>query len=171
MTRQQKKRPGQWITMLGFCIAMELILARFLSLHTMNLKIGLSFLPVAAAAFWGGPVAGGIVGALGDLIGATLFPVGPYFPGFTLSAFLDGAVYGLCFRRSIDKKHIFCAVAIVQLGISLCLNTFWLTVLFRTPWQAMLALRLFQCGVEFVLKCVILSLVLPILQKRGLRAA
>ncbi len=170
MTWQQRKRPGQWITMLGFCLAMELILARFLSLHTMNLKIGLSFLPLAVAGFWGGPLAGGLVGALGDLIGATLFPVGPYFPGFTLSAFLDGVVYGVCFQHGIDRKHIFLAAAIVQLGISLGLNTFWLTVLFQTPWQAMVALRLFQCGVEFVLKCVLLSVVLPLLQKRGLRA-
>ena len=80
MTGLQKRRPGQWITMIGFCVAMEVILARFLSLHTWNLKIGFSFLPVVAAALWGGPLAGGITGALGDLIGALLFPVGAYSP-------------------------------------------------------------------------------------------
>ena len=64
MDRQgrKKRQPGQWITLIGFCTAMEVILARFLSLHTWNLKIGLSFLPVAAAGLAGGPLAGGSPG-------------------------------------------------------------------------------------------------------------
>lgn len=165
MPGTNRRRPGQWITMIGFCVAMEVILARFLSLHTWNLKIGFSFLPVVAAAYWGGPVAGGLTGALGDLIGALLFPVGAYFPGFTLSAFLDGAVYGAVFRRGIGKKQILLAVLVVQLGISLLLNTFWLTVLFQVSWESLVALRLFQCATGIVIKFLILSLVLPILQK------
>lgn len=151
--------------MIGFCVAMEVILARFLSLHTWNLKIGFSFLPVVAAAYWGGPMAGGLTGALGDLIGALLFPVGAYFPGFTLSAFLDGAVYGAVFRKGIGKKQILLAVLIVQLGISLLLNTFWLTVLFRVSWESLVALRLFQCAMGIVIKFLVLSLVLPALQR------
>lgn len=151
--------------MIGFCVAMEVILARFLSLHTWNLKIGFSFLPVVAAAYWGGPIAGGLTGALGDLIGALLFPVGAYFPGFTLSAFLDGAVYGAIFRKGIGKKQILLAVLIVQLGISLLLNTFWLTVLFQVSWESLVALRLFQCATGIVIKFLLLSLVLPVLQK------
>lgn len=165
MPGANRRRPGQWITMIGFCVAMEVVLARFLSLHTWNLKIGFSFLPVVAAAYWGGPLAGGLTGALGDLIGALLFPVGAYFPGFTLSAFLDGAVYGAVFRRGIGKKQILLAVLVVQLGISLLLNTFWLTVLFQVSWESLVALRLFQCATGIVIKFLILSLVLPILQK------
>lgn len=152
MTGLQKRRPGQWITMIGFCVAMEVILARFLSLHTWNLKIGFSFLPVVAAALWGGPLAGGITGALGDLIGALLFPVGAYFPGFTLSSFLDGAIYGWCFRKGTGKRQILLAVLLVQVAISLLLNTFWLTVLF-------------QCAAGIVIKFLMLSLVLPVLRK------
>lgn len=165
MTGANRRRPGQWITMIGFCVAMEVILARFLSLHTWNLKIGFSFLPVVAAAYWGGPLAGGLTGALGDLIGALLFPVGAYFPGFTLSSFLDGAVYGAIFRKGIGKKQILLAVLIVQLGISLLLNTFWLTILFQVSWESLVALRLFQCATGIVIKFLLLSLVLPVLQK------
>lgn len=165
MMEANRRRPGQWITMIGFCVAMEVILARFLSLHTWNLKIGFSFLPVVAAAYWGGPMAGGLTGALGDLIGALLFPVGAYFPGFTLSAFLDGAVYGAVFRKGIGKKQILLAVLIVQLGISLLLNTFWLTVLFQVSWKSLVLLRLFQCTTGIVIKFLLLNLVFPVLQK------
>lgn len=54
---------------------------------------------------------------------------------------------------------------VVQLGISLLLNTFWLTVLFQVSWESLVALRLFQCATGIVIKFLILSLVLPILQK------
>ncbi|WP_432642605.1 folate family ECF transporter S component [Acidaminococcus sp.] len=165
MMEANRRRPGQWITMIGFCVAMEVILARFLSLHTWNLKIGFSFLPVVAAAYWGGPMAGGLTGALGDLIGALLFPVGAYFPGFTLSAFLDGAVYGTVFRKGIGKKQILLAVLIVQLGISLLLNTFWLTVLFQVSWKSLVLLRLFQCTTGIAIKFLVLHLVFPVLQR------
>ena len=166
MDQKHSYHSGKWITLIGFCTATEIILARFLSLHTWNLKIGLSFLPVAAAALIGGPLAGGLTGALGDLIGAILFPVGPYFPGFTLSSFLDGYIYGLIFRRSLSRKAILLAVFLTQIGVSLVLNTYWLSVLFHTPMMNLLYPRLFQCAVGVVTKTVLLSIVLPPLKKR-----
>ena len=81
------------VSMIGIMVAMEVILARF-SIHTWNLKIGFTFLPIAVAAILYGPVAGGFVGAIGDVVSAVLFPVGAYFPGFTLTAYLTGAVFG-----------------------------------------------------------------------------
>lgn len=112
------------------------------------------------------PLAGGLTGALGDLIGAILFPVGPYFPGFTLSSFLDGYIYGLIFRRSLSRKAILLAVFLTQIGVSLVLNTYWLSVLFHTPMMNLLYPRLFQCAVGVVTKTVLLSIVLPPLKKR-----
>ena len=63
---------------------------------------------------------GGHYRCLGDLIGALLFPVGAYFPGFTLSSFLDGAIYGWCFRKGTGKRQILLAVLLVQVAISCC---------------------------------------------------
>ena len=76
-------------------IAVEVVLNRFLSINTMGLKIGFSFVPIVIAAMLFGGVRAGIIYALADLIGALLFPIGPYFPGFTVSAFLMGLIYGL----------------------------------------------------------------------------
>lgn len=63
------------------------------------------------------------------------------------------------------QKQILLAVLIVQLGISLLLNTFWLTVLFQVSWKDLVLLRLFQCAAGTVIKFLLLSLVLPVLQK------
>ena len=87
------------LTTLALLTALEIVLSRFLSINAWNTKIGFSFVPIVAAAILYGPAAAGIVGALGDFIGAILFPIGAYFPGFTLTAFLTGCVFGLFLHR------------------------------------------------------------------------
>jgi len=84
---------------LAILVAMEIVLSRFLSISAWNTKIGFSFIPVAVAAMLYGPVAGGMVGALGDFVGAVLFPIGAYFPGFTLTNILVGLTCGLFLRH------------------------------------------------------------------------
>lgn len=65
-------------------IALEVILSRFLSIATPVVKIGFGFVPIAVCAMLYGPIWAGAAGALADFLGATLFPIGAYFPGFTL---------------------------------------------------------------------------------------
>lgn len=99
------------LTTMALLIALEIILSRFLSLSAWNTKIGFSFVPVVIAAILLGPVYAGIVGALADFIGAILFPIGAYFPGFTLTAFLTGMVYGLFLYKQQSLPRILGAVA------------------------------------------------------------
>lgn len=93
LTRRQRTYR---LVSIGILVATEIVCNRFLSVNTSLFKIGVAFLPVVLAAWLYGPVAGALVGGLGDLIGALLFPIGPYFPGFTLTAALAGAGYGFC---------------------------------------------------------------------------
>lgn len=142
-----KKESLQRLTRLALLIAMEIILSRFCSLSAWNIKIGFSFLPVAVAAVLYGPLAAGIVGGLGDFIGAILFPIGAYFPGFTLTAFLTGIVLGLCLHKSQSVRRVLGAVAINQLFLSLLLNTLWISILYGSPYGALLLTRIVQCTV------------------------
>ncbi len=135
------------IVMFGILTALEVILARLCSINVWNLKFGLAFLPVVIAATMFGPLAGALVGALGDFIGAILFPIGAYFPGFTLTAFLTGLVYGLFLKKSQNIPRIICAVLVDQLLLSFLLNTFWLSVWYSTPFLALLPVRLIQTAI------------------------
>lgn len=132
------------LTMLALLTAMEIILSRFLSLSAWNVKIGFSFVPIVIAAMMFGPVGGGAVAAAGDMLGAILFPIGPYFPGFTLTAFLTGAVFGIFLHKKRDLKNVLLAVGINQFILSLFLNTFWISVLYGSPYMPLLATRIFQ---------------------------
>ena len=64
-------------------VALQVILARFLSINTTFVVVNFSFLAVALSGILFGPLWALAVGAVSDLIGATLFPFGAFFPGFT----------------------------------------------------------------------------------------
>ena len=161
------KIPVRKLVYLGVLTALEIVLSRFLSISAWNLKIGLSFVPVAAAAMLFGPWSAGVVGALGDFVGALLFPVGPYFPGFTLTAFLTGAVYGLFLRKKCDFPRVAAAVAVQQLFLSFLLNSFWISVLYGSPFKALLASRAVQCAILIPVQIVVLLLMGKALARYG----
>ncbi len=91
------------------------------------------------------PIGAGLVAALGDFLGALLFPIGTYFPGFTLTAFLTGCVYGFFLYKEQSWPRIIAAVGINQLILSLFLNTLWISILYGSPYGPLLATRLVQC--------------------------
>ncbi len=113
--------------MLGLLIALEVVLSRFLSVATGSVKIGVQFMPIAIAAMLYGPLWGGAVGALADLVGALAFPIGAYFPGFTISAFLAGMIYGLfLYNRKVTKYNAMIAAALISVVVRMLLDSFWL---------------------------------------------
>lgn len=139
--------------------ALEIVLSRFLSISAWNTKIGFAFVPVAVAAVLLGPLEAGLVAALADFLGAVLFPVGPYFPGFTLTAFLMGLCYGLFLHREQSFLRILGAVAVHQLVLSLLLNTLWISVLYGSPFGPLLVSRLPQCAILTAVQLVVIQLI------------
>ena len=133
------------LTTLALLTTMEIVLSRFLSISAWNMKIGLSFVPIVAAAILYGPLAAGVVAALGDFIGAILFPIGAYFPGFTLTAFLTGVVFGFFLHEKQGWPQCIAAVGINQFVLSLFLNTLWISILYGSPYGPLLAARIVQC--------------------------
>ena len=148
---------------LAMLTALEIVLNRFASIRTWNLKIGFSFIPIVVAAMLYGPLGGALVAGLGDLIGAILFPNGPFFPGFTATALLTGLVFGLFLRRNQKPLPVILAVAINQLILSLLLNTLWISSLYPT-----LVSRLPQCAILIPVQLVVILALGPALRKAGL---
>lgn len=162
---KRKRFTTRMIVLLGLLTALEIILSRFCSISAWNMKIGFSFVPVALAAMLYGPLGGATVGALGDLVGALLFPIGAYFPGFTLTAALTGAVFGRFLHRKQNARRILAAVAVHQLILSLLLNTLWISVLYGSPYGALLVTR----AVQTAILAPVEFLVLTVLTKRSYR--
>lgn len=159
------------LTIMSLLIALEIVLSRFLSFSAWNMKIGFSFVPVVIAAILLGPLQAGLVGALSDFIGAILFPIGAYFPGFTLTTFLTGAVFGLFLHKQQDLKRILTAVLVNQFVLSLFLNTLWISVLYGTPYVPLLATRVVQCLILTEVQLICIQAISKILKRYGKKAA
>ena len=153
------------LTLSALLTALEIVLSRFLSISAWNMKIGFAFVPVALAALLLGPLQAGIVAALADFLGALLFPVGPYFPGFTLTAFLMGLCYGLFLYKKQSFVRILLAVAVHQLLLSLLLNTLWISLLYGSPFVPLLATRLPQCALLFAVQLVVIQALVRLLPR------
>ena len=129
-------------------VALSIVLTRLLSINTLYVRIGFGFVPIALCAMLFGPVWAGVAAALADIIGALLFPMGAYFPGFTITAALTGVVFGLfLYNKEKSLPGLIAAVLINCLVIGLLGNTFNLTLLTGTPFLALLPTRLLQSAV------------------------
>lgn len=166
-----KKTNTKLLVTLALLTAAEIILSRFCSIAAWNIKIGFSFVPIAVAGFLFGPAAGAAVAALGDFVGAILFPIGAFFPGFTLTAALTGAVFGLALHKRQSTMRLLAAVSVNQLALSLFLNTLWISVLYGSPYLPLLATRALQCFVMFPVEFLLVGGMIKALSRAGKRAA
>ena len=169
--KKSTKIHARTIAAFGMLVALEIVLNRFLSINTWSLKIGFSFVPVAVAGMLYGPWGGAVVCALADFLGAVLFPIGPYFPGFTLTAACTGAVLGFFLHKNPTLPRIAAAVAINNLFFSLVVNSVWISLLYSKVFAALLLSRLLQCAVMVPVQLlVIAALRLPMARLRKERS-
>ncbi len=123
------------LTRMALLIALNIILTRVLSVRiplggVEGLRIGFGSLPVIFAGIFFGPTAGGIVGAIGDLIGYFINPVGAYMPHFTIAAALRGVLPGLVILLLSRGRR---QIGIFPLFLAVC-GTLFLTDIFLVPY-------------------------------------
>jgi len=149
------------ITTIALFIVVEILLSRFLSIATPIVKIGFSFLPIAMIAMRYGPLAAGAGYAAADFIGAVLFPIGAYFPGFTATCFLCGIAYGMILHRPgkiLGWMQILCAAATVLL-LQLVFDTLWVAILTGKGYIALLPARITKVLVMLPVQVLSIGLV------------
>lgn len=159
MKKRDKKLSLSMVVILALLIAIEIVLSRFLSIAQWNIKFSFSFIPVVVAAILYGPIASAIVGGVSDFLGAILFPIGAYFPGFTLTSALVGMIFGLFLHRKQSMTRIVASTLITQTFCSLLLNSFWISVLYGSNFIALLSTRWLQCIVMSVVTIIVVSIV------------
>lgn len=158
MSKNTRTRTLIDMVILAVAVALNVVLSRFLSFSTWNMKFSLIFLTIAFAARRNGVIGGAVVGGLGDFIGAIMFPIGPYYPLFTLTAVLDGIVMGLFLKKGQGVRQVVPAVLINQLFGSLVLNSLWISLLYNSRVSDFIALRSLQTLIMIVIECTLLLL-------------
>jgi ECF transporter S component (folate family) len=167
---KSKKLTTRTLVIMATLIAMTIVLSRFLSFSVWNMKIGLAFIPIAITAMIFGPIEAGIVAALSDFLGAILFPIGPYFPGFTLTAFLVGIIFGLFLHKDQRWLNVLGAVLVHQIACSQFLNTLWISILYSSPYWPLFVTRLVQTAIMSVVEFIVIELIVKVFARFGKKA-
>ena len=90
------------LILMAALIAMQIILARFLSIQASDiLRISFESVPIVLAGRWLGPLSGAIVALIADILGTVLSGYGIWFPPIALGPILVGVISGL------STKYVF----------------------------------------------------------------
>ena len=118
-----------------------------------------------------GPLLSLVRGAGSDLIGFLIFPQGPFFPGYTLSAALGAMVYSLFFwRRKVTSSSILCAKLTVNVLINAALGSLWSVICYGTKaYEVYFGLSLVKnlvfLPIEVLVITVVFKAMIPALSK------
>ncbi len=167
MTRNKK------IILVAILLSMLVILSRFLSIKTPIVKISFAFVPTMLCAIWLGPKWTVLLNVLGDIIGATLFPTGPYFIGYTISTAIAGLIYGLLlYKREAntfnDKQFVIrliIAAVLVTCISNIGLNTLWISITAGKSYIVLLGTRIVKEVVMIPIKVLVILFIEKIIRK------
>lgn len=143
-------RRNKKIILAATFLAMLVVLSRFLSVKTPIMKISFAFIPTMLCATYLGWKWSVLVNVLGDLIGALLFPTGPFFVGYTVATAVAGLVYGLLlYKKSPEvlpgwKFTIRAAAAVVLVAVivNMGLNTVCMSITMGKAFLPLLGTRI-----------------------------
>lgn len=120
------------------------------------IQIPFVFIAYIIAGIMYGPAVSGAVSVAVDILKFLIKPTGAFFPGFTLSSFLTGTIYGIAFYK---KKPTFLRIVITQLVIDIfvhiVLNTLWLTMMYNKAATVLLPMRILKTFALFPFEIVI----------------
>ena len=139
-----------------------------------SLRITFTFVPLAIAGWLFGVIPAALVGLVGDVIGCMLFPTGAYYPGFTISSMLTGAIFGLfLYESDITSIKSIVLIVISKLFISvfvnIILNSLWLSIILNKGFHLFLISHSIKNAIAFPFECVILCVVAGILSRNNIR--
>ncbi|MCL6451103.1 MAG: folate family ECF transporter S component [Acetobacteraceae bacterium] len=138
------KRGTRQLTGMALLIALAVVLTRFASLRVSiggveGIRLGFGTLPIVLGGVFYGAWGGALIGAVSDVVGFFLSPMGPYVPHFTLTAALTGFIPGLILRLRRAGPcpgigDLALAIGVGQVVVALGLIPLFLYQLFRQPY-------------------------------------
>ncbi len=172
----QKKSILIRLTVIALLTALTVILNRFGTIMTADIKIGFSFVPIMLCGVLFGPLWGGVCAGVGDIMAAILIPLGPPHPGITATAVLSGIIYGFIglAAKRIGKDLSYISVAFLlilaeKIICTLLINSYWLADMYGNPYGVQMLIRIPQAAIlllpETVLAFVAKKYIVPAVRK------
>ncbi|MGL4361861.1 MAG: folate family ECF transporter S component [Cellulosilyticaceae bacterium] len=145
---------------MAFLIALNIVMTRFFVIYVGPSRISFTFVAIAMMAVYYGPITTGIGCGIADIIGTVLFPAGPFFPGYTLSAVVTGMVYGLfLYKKRFSWWRIIIIQSILLVVITIGMNTIWAMMITGKGYMVLLPTRIMTAMIRVPIEIVILGMV------------
>ena len=147
-------------------IAIGIILGQFSIQLTETTKIGISFIATQMTANLFGPVVGGIMGGVADILKFIIKPTCPFLVGYTISAILGPMIYGvMLYKNPISFWIILLSKVVVAILINLLLGTFWSYHYFGAAFWAAIPAKLIQQVIQVPVQSLIYYFVMRALKE------
>ena len=154
------------LAMASMLLAIAVVLGFYTLQLTEFIKIGFAYIANELAGMMFGPVVGSLIGALADVLKYLVNPTGPFFPGFTISGFLGGLIYGIVlYKKPLSIKRVIVANTLVTVFVNLLLNTYWLTLLYGNAFMALFPARIVKQLVMLPIEVILFYAVARVLVK------
>ena len=150
-------------------IAVGIILGQFSIQITDTMKVGISFIATQLTAALFGPVVGGLMGGVADILKFIIKPTGAFFWGWTFNAMLGPVIYGiLLYKKNWTLGRILISKAIVAVVVNLFFGCLWSSMLYGKAFMALVGAKLLQQVIQVPVQSIIFWMVANALRKAGL---
>lgn len=133
------------LVLMALLAAVSIVLTRFLVVYlSSSVRISFGNIPIFLASLLLGPVAGGITGAVADILGATLFSPFGYYPPLTIPPVLVGILPALLkpfVLKTISLWRVYLIIFLTDLVASIGGTTYLLSVMYGTGYLELLVAR------------------------------
>lgn len=154
------------IVLIAMFAALYVVFSKIIQISpTQSLRFSFAFLSIAFAAYFCGIEGAVIVAGLGDVLGSIIFPTGgAYYPGFTLTAVINGLIFGIALSKKYHPVKAVLGVLASQIFCTILMNSYWNTLLYTKSFTfkaylTMIISRLPQSGIMTVISIVCLLLI------------
>ncbi len=148
--------------------AATVILDFFRIVITQTMEISFSFLGVALAAMMYGPMVGGIVGGIADILEYIIRPSGPFFIGFTINKIVTGVIFGLfLYKKKPSLGRLTAALLVENIIVILILTPMWLNIMYGTAFFAIE--RIIRSTILFPIKLGVMYMLCRTIWEKNLK--
>lgn len=132
-----KKFNPRIIAISGFLIALNIVLSRFITIPGI---INFGGFPIIFGGIVFGPIVGGVIGTLGDIVSFIVKPTGPFMPHFVLTSALTGIIPGILMKvlkaelPEFPFWKILISILVGQVTTSVLMVPYFRNILFGHPF-------------------------------------
>ena len=147
-------------------IALGIVLGQWSIQVTQDVKVGVSFIATQLTATLFGPVVGGIMGGVADILKFIIKPTGAFSILWTLNAVVGPMIYGIMlYKKKFTLWRVLLSKAVVAIVVNIGMSCTWSAILYGSAFWSILPTKALQQVIQVPIQSIIFYLFVKALQK------